>query len=714
MHQYSDNKSKQNTHPVKTAQIIFSIAVLLCLREIQALHFCCALMASETVPVLSTEAPWRTNHVSLTRQARDLKITTTGIDPFLIWKLDKPLQVTEPVLSFEYFCPDGIENLSLFPGPPITSEMQLKLPDLPIAEGWQEYSAPINAPTGKTLPDRITQIRLDLGEREGRIITIRNLRIRPPTQQERDHAANALKVEAAKLQTARAIRSYGTESFVAHFTRISVGTDTVTLEGTIPFDDNSRAATNVQLVEFPSYTRIDETGIPIETPVNSASGQFSITLPRVAGDRDRLYSGWRLRAAAPNPNHDGFLSARHFPSAFETNESSTNAPLVPADQKGLSGFSNRGPKSDLLELGISAVTVNLVLNRFLIDSDGPGREAIPAPGPKVYFNTDAFGPLDQLIEFCRQHKIVVSAIVLIPCSKRNATHLVLQHPETEGGVYAMPDLTSSRGAAIYGHLLSRIAERYSDASRSPGVITNWIAHNEVDYHPVWTNMGEQPDEIFLETYYRSMRMIHNAARQFNPHARVFVSLTHNWTVKKPNHWKQLSPKQTLVDLQKYSKIEGDFAWGVAYHPYPQSLFAPTAWNDRNAQDHQDTPLITMQNLQVLGDFLSHSSMRQQSGKRRGVLLSEQGYHTASYGISDQKKQAGSLHYAMQRVRNFPWVESFHYHRWIDHPDEGGLMLGLRTLPTKQNPHGKRKHSWNVYQAINTDAEKERTKGLPKP
>ena len=212
-------------------------------------------MASETVPVLSTEAPWRTNHVSLTRQARDLKITTTGIDPFLIWKLDKPLQVTEPVLSFEYFCPDGIENLSLFPGPPITSEMQLKIPDLPIAEGWREYSAPINAPTGKTLPDRITQIRLDPGsERVESSPSGIFVSDRPPVRS----VIMLPMLSGSKLQTARAIRSYGTESFVAHFTSISVGTDTVTLEGTIPFDDNSRAATVFNCL-FPSYTRIDET-----------------------------------------------------------------------------------------------------------------------------------------------------------------------------------------------------------------------------------------------------------------------------------------------------------------------------------------------------------------------------------------------------------------------------------------------------------------------
>ena len=107
-------------------------------------------------------------------------------------------------------------------------------------------------------------------------------------------------------------------------------------------------------------------------------------------------------------------------------------------------------------------------------------------------------------------------------------------------------------------------------------------------------------------------------------------------------------------------------------------------------------------------------MRNTEGQMRPVLLSEQGFHTPTYEQGDQDRQAGSLLYAMKRVRSFSWVESFHYHRWIDHPDEGGLMLGLRTLPTGTTPHGQRKRSWHVYQAIGTPAEFKATLGLPQP
>ena len=409
------------------------------------------------------------------------------------------------------------------------------------------------------------------------------------------------------------------------------------------------------------------------------------------------------------------MSARHHTSVFQTTTSSTTLlQSRPANQKGLSAFSNRGPRTDLVELGVKAITLNLVLSRFLTNVSGSQRERINTTGAPIYFNRAAFNALDQLVDYCRQNEIVVTAIVLIPRSKNAESQSVLVHPETDGGVYAMPDLVTSRGVTVYGAVLNRIAKRYSNANHAPGLIANWVAHNEVDYHPVWTNMGTQPDEICIETYYRSMRMIHNAARSHNPHARVFISLTHNWKVLHAKPWRQLSPKTTLETLQRYAMQEGDFAWGVAYHPYPQSLFARVAWKDIEIGNNFDTPLITIQNLHILGDFLKQDSMRNTEGQMRPVLLSEQGFHTPTYEQGDQDRQAGSLLYAMKRVRSFSWVESFHYHRWIDHPDEGGLMLGLRTLPTGTTPHGQRKRSWHVYQAIGTPAEFKATLGLPQP
>jgi hypothetical protein len=51
------------------------------------------------------------------------------------------------------------------------------------------------------------------------------------------------------------------------------------------------------------------------------------------------------------------------------------------------------------------------------------------------------------------------------------------------------------------------------------------------------------------------------------------------------------------------------------------------------------------------------------------------------------------------------VETYHYHRWVDHPLEGGLQVGLRTLTSAGRPYGERKEpAFSVFSALETERE----------
>ena len=655
--------------------------------------------------------PFHTHHVEWSPQGDAIEIKTTGGDPYLIWKWREPLEPDQFVVSFEYFCPREIDQVSAYLGPPLTEATRVELPNIPLAEGWQEFAAELKGVGEERLSPQIRVLRLDFGTRPDVRLRIRNLQIRARNSQELASAVDAEKKRRAKLETAQRIGNYLNQTFPIRFQQVIVNDESVVLTGS--FNAESEDWERLKLVEFPPYLSIDDPGLVVDVPITLSGEEFSIQLPRVTEKRDRRFSGWRLATGADDALR--YLSSRSYASKISTAKPDHAAQRpTPKTQKGLSGFSHRGPKEDLPQLGIDAITLNLVLNRFLTTSPGPRREQIDVDGPAAYFDHGAFDGFDPLVDFARQHQVVVSAIVLIPKSRQTHLQSPLVHPESNGGVYAMPDLTTPRGAKLYEVVLDRIAERYRHTDRAPGGITNWIVHNEIDFHPVWTNMGLQPRSICTETYYRSMRMIYNAARSYNPHARVFVSLTHHWDVPEDGKWRQLSPRETVETLQRYSQKEGEFAWGVAYHPYPQSLFAPVAWNDSQITDAFDTPLITIQNLHVLGAFLGQPEMLNANGRMRPVILSEQGFHTDSYEEEAQARQAGSLYYAMSRIRKMPWIESFHYHRWIDHPDEGGLMLGLRTLPTPKHRYGQRKRSWHIYQAIGTEQELQATRDLPRP
>ena len=661
--------------------------------------------------------PWelersRSHHVDVSAAEDSIEVMTRGSDPYLVGRLAKPASALQPMVELEYFCVSGINKLSVIVGPPLAEANRIELPNLPIAEGWQTFTADLEAAANTPLPDSFAMLRFDLGVRPGVRLQIRNVRMRERTPAEVERRQRERERAREKRRRAERIAAYQRREFDSQIERVRVTDSVIEIAGQLAPSVDPAA---VRLMESEPHESVGRpnAGILVAPDFQWDRLRFFTSVARWVGNRDRLHSGWRLVSTASNKSEA--LTARHFASEIDCiREPPASQPLRPHSQKGLGGISRNGPLEELIELGIDAITINLVLNPFLLSQGDASTERIPVDGEPIYFDVRAFRRYDPLLKFAARHDMVVSAIVLIRPSANDAAGAALNHPEADGGIYVMPDLTTRRGAQVYAFVLDRIAERYRHPQRASGGISNWIVHNEIDFHSVWTNMGRQPPELATETYYRSLRMVHNAARQHYPHARTFASLTHHWNAPAERSVRRLAPRELVESLQRFSQREGDFAWGVAYHPYPEDLFAETAWNDTRINDTLDTPLITIQNLGVLDRFLRQPRMRSSEDEPRPVLLSEQGFHTADYSEDAQAKQAGSLWYAMQRVRRFPNIESFHYHRWIDHPDEGGLLLGLRRLPSPEHPHGKKKRSWHVYKAIGTDEELAATRDLPGP
>ncbi|GAA5507527.1 DUF5722 domain-containing protein [Novipirellula caenicola] len=678
---------------------------------------CAVFLASLVMPPVASAANWtvvpaRCNDVDIQRQDQVIEIRTTGSDPFLVGELSD-LAAEDSVLQFDYFCVSGVKQVELFLGRPRYGDTPLSLPAIPVAETWQTYSTTVNLDSLRNANPDSKTMRIDLGRKPGVRIQLRNVHVRAKTPQEKDREAKQQQLRQQKVVAAERIENYLSQSFPARIDSVVVDPSTITV--TFSGLPQSLSESELQLIECPPWQSIGQSADPrkVDVPIQLEGARGTVVLPRFEGHRDRLQSSWRLAKSVSGSL--SYLTARTFATEIDVigGNHSPHRP-VPANQKGLGGIGLHGPIDELRELGVTAITVNIAITSFVKDAPGQGRIKIPTSGAPVYFDTLTLSHYDRVMNWARENNVVVSAIILIPTPRAGNDASPLVHPEHDGGIYTMPDLTTPRGTDIYAFVLSEMARRYSNTDSAPGGITNWIAHNEIDFHTVWTNMGLQPRTIVTESYYRSMRIIHNAARQHNPHARVFTSLTHHFNVPEDGQWRQLSGREVIESLQRYSVTEGDFAWGVAYHPYPQNLFAAVPWNDTRISDDFETPLITIQNLQVFGRFMQQESMRDSSGAVRPVLFSEQGFHTDSYDDDAQDRQAAALLYAMQKVRAMPMVESFHYHRWIDHPREGGLKVGLRTLPSETEPYGKRKRAWHMYQAIGTEREAQVSKGLPTP
>ena len=213
----------------------------------------------------------------------------------------------------------------------------------------------------------------------------------------------------------------------------------------------------------------------------------------------------------------------------------------------------------------------------------------------------------------------------------------------------------------------------------------------------------------LDHYLRSMRLVHTMARRYNP---MQGSLSHSHIIgpELDPTWKTYAPKDILEWLSTASRVEGDFDWGVAYHPYPQNLFEPRMWLDDQPTFEPDTPLITMKNLEVLIRFMEQPSMKYEQKRMRGLILSEQGFHAPASSAQAQAIQSAALLYTWHKMESLKAVEHSTSIDGSDHPQEGGLMLGLRSLPEKSHPYGRKKLPGPFPRFGNTSTNNARTCG----
>ncbi len=505
-----------------------------------------------------------------------------------------------------------------------------------------------------------------------------------------------LPLDQRPLATGRdaAWNAYLQEKFPAEIQSVEVSGLHVAVTARLP----RRAKGSVEWIEVRPYDSLAPLNLERVMPLEDVSGRkASLRVERFDSGYDRLLSKWALVSRADGKPR--LLSAARYATDLS---SATRWPeletVKPRSKKGLGGVPPIDDLSDLVELGIHNITVNIALNTVLAEGQGIDH----AYAGKSYKISPGFVQrLDKLLTFASENEMVVSAILLVPLMPRDSEKgRLLTHPDAVGDKYSMANVTSEEGVNTYAALIDFLAQRYSRPDKKQGRITHWILHNEVDSGWIWTNAGDKAPLAYMDDYIKSMRIVSLVTRSYNPHAQVFISLTHCWTrPHEPDNPHFYAGRDLLVILQRHSEVEGDFPWGVAYHPYPENLLEPRTWLDRSATMSFDTPRITMKNIEVLDRWLRQKPYLYQN-QVRTILLSEQGFHTPDYSPESQQFQADALEYTWRKIAPLDSVEAFHYHRWIDHPGEGKLRCGLRTLPSSDSgPLGEKKKAWRVWREL---------------
>ena len=154
----------------------------------------------------------------------------------------------------------------------------------------------------------------------------------------------------------------------------------------------------------------------------------------------------------------------------------------------------------------------------------------------------------------------------------------------------------------------------------------------------------------------------------------------------------VSGKYFLTQLNNNIKSEGNIDWRVAVHPYNAPLYAAGAWTTgKNVSHNQNSPYITMANLDVLTDFLCTPEMRSSTGAVRTVKCSEVGYSSAN----GEAAQAADLVYAYLSAENNRYVDGIVISRERDHEFDisQGMVSGLTNLD------GSHKMGYEFYKNV---------------
>jgi hypothetical protein len=642
------------------------------------------------------------NDLKLTVTEGIYNITTIGKDPYVFTEaLVSNLEKNNTHLSFEYFCPTGVDFIEVYFYPLEEGRDPIMVRDVGSTEGWVEFKIDISKKL-ESWGKKGDFLRLDFGAAPDLNIQIRNIQLRPMSEREKEiqQQKAAKKEEEAILKVN--LRNYLDENFKNEVTNVLVKNDKVIIKGKTTGEKDLYLA-EVSIYEHATQLKSYEFLNAIEGSNNS----FEISLDRVVNrhgfEQDRILSKWMI----VNKKNNDYEVTSHARYADSIVPKYTYPFVKPSTKKGLGGYSadREAPSSDLKDLGITSVTVNIWINGVFRSEASEENMPFEYMGKTYYVNKKEVEKYDRTMLSTSEKDIEVSAILLVAKASGSTDKeigRILQHPDTDpAGIYAMPNVTTPEGVQYYAAILDFLAARYSRPDKKYGRIHHWIIHNEVDAGWVWTNAGEKEALVFMDLYHKSMRMSYNIARKYNPNSKVFISLTHYWNWTSNPHF--YHSRELLEQLLDFSKAEGDFEWAIAQHPYPENLREPKTWLDKKVSFDFDTQLITFRNTEVLDAWVKQPEVLYK-GKKRTVYLSENGTNSPTYSEQDLKEQAAGMAYALKKIKYLDGIDGFQYHNWQDNRREGGLRIGLRRFPDAEEDPGGKKPVWYVYEAFGTPHE----------
>ena len=366
--------------------------------------------------------------------------------------------------------------------------------------------------------------------------------------------------------------------------------------------------------------------------------------------------------------------------------------------KGLLPDITRVTGEELQELGVHQMVYNMDIDDICSDESVPGTVAFPYNGQTWYFNGERLAEYDSTIRTLNKYGIQITMVLLNGGQNPYAQDLI--HPLAADGENCPGYALNVEEEAGVNHLkaIGAFLGQHYSGQTGCGQVDNWIIGNEVNARTSWWYTNSTSMDLNVNIYVKAFRILYNEMKSMNASVRIYNSIDQEWN-RKSNPGSFLA-KEYLDQFNYYMNREGNIDWGLSYHPYNSPLYDPYAWNGPAVwvKDSITTPYITMQNIDILIDYMHEDKFLNPQGEVRSISLAEIGY-TSAFG---DEKQEASIAYGYLKAASLPDVDAFMLFRQTDEAFEmeSHLALGLYDL------EGNRKPSYEMYKKLGTENEGE--------
>lgn len=399
------------------------------------------------------------------------------------------------------------------------------------------------------------------------------------------------------------------------------------------------------------------------------------------------------------------------------------------------------------DLNCSYTVLNLDLNGFIypnevfegdraIEIDHPDESKVYtfiSNGSTYYFNKEKVDELDKKTK--KYYELGANISLAIICSvntnEEQFPSKMTYLPYAAQGASLMGQNTSNKyGFDYYIACIEFINYRHSLYNFEKGYISNYVIGNEIDFPQSYNRISDKqsPIDVYMEEYSRLLRIANLASKKYCNLTTVCMPITHNWGKTEKNvllnEVQGYAPLDLVEWLNKRSKLQGDFNWGLAPHSYCRSLPSNSIYEldtwyggdditstkggktigmnqyPTNTKNHQATAMITFSNLEVLDIYLHQDNLKV-NGSLRPVYLTESGISSCELPGSNinelRKTQAACIALAYYKVSQLESICGFSYYRCADHEIEASAYANFGILDI----YGDKKEAYNLWKYIDT-------------